>query len=251
MDLKENARRGIYLLPNLFTLASLFVGFYSIMAAFAGNYENAAIAILIAMVLDGLDGRVARLTNTMTVFGAELDSLTDMVAFGVAPSLLMYDWALSNLGKIGWLAAFVYTAAVALRLARFNTQLGAPNKTYFQGLSCTAAAALTVSIVWLGQELEVTRHAVGLSLAFYMIIIGILMVSNIRYRSFKDLEFREHVPFLTILLLVFTVVLILLEPAKVLCSIFGIYAISGPITTIWGLRQRRREKRKKQLKINN
>lgn len=247
MDLKENARRGIYLLPNLFTLASLFVGFYAIVAALDGYYESSAIAIFIAMVLDGLDGRIARLTNTMTVFGAEFDSLVDMVAFGVAPALLMYEWALSNLDKIGWLTAFIYIAAVALRLARFNTQIGA-NKRYFQGLSCTAGAGVIAGMVWLGKELAVEQHVIALGLAFFMVIIGILMVSNIRYRSFKDLEFKDHVPFLSILLIVFIVVLISLEPAKVLFSIFAIYAVSGPIATVWALRQRRKLRREMQKK---
>lgn len=248
MDLKENARRGIYLLPNLFTLASLLVGFYAIIAALDGYYENAAIAIFVAMVLDGLDGRVARLTNTMTVFGAEFDSLVDMVAFGVAPALLMYEWALSNLDKIGWLTAFIYIAAVALRLARFNTQIGAVNKRYFQGLSCTAGAGVIAGMVWLGKELAVEQHSIALGLAFLTVIVGILMVSNIRYRSFKDLEFKDHVPFLSILLTVFIVVLISLEPAKVLFSIFAIYAISGPVATVWALRKRRKLRREIQKK---
>lgn len=240
MALKENARRGIYLLPNLFTLASLFVGFYAIVAALEGYYEHAAISIFVAMVLDGLDGRVARLTNTMTAFGAEFDSLVDMVSFGVAPALLIYEWALSNLNKFGWLTAFVYTAAVALRLARFNTQIGKASKSYFQGLSCTAGAGLIAGMVWLGKELEVSQHSISLGLAFLTLIAAILMVSNIRYRSFKDFEFKDHVPFLTILLTVLIVVLISLAPAKVLFGGFMLYAISGPIETIWGLRQRRR-----------
>lgn len=236
--------KGIYLLPNLFTIGSLFAGFYAIVAALKGIYDAAAISIFIALIMDGLDGRVARLTNTVTAFGAELDSLADMVSFGIAPALVIYSWALSNLGKIGWLAAFIYTAATALRLARFNTQVGVADKRYFQGLSSTMSAAVIASVVWLGRDLEIPPHSYSVLLAILTTVIGILMVSNIRYRSFKDADFKNHVPFVVILVAVLIVVFISIDPAKVLFAFFFIYAFSGPIATVWGLHQRRKMRHK-------
>lgn len=232
--------RGIYLLPNLFTIGSFFAGFYAIIASFAGNYNNAAIAIFIAMIMDSLDGRVARLTNTMTSFGAEFDSLGDMVSFAVAPAVLAYTWTLSTLGKFGWLAAFIYMVAVALRLARFNTQLGNIDKRYFQGMPCPAAAAVVTSLIWICYDFEIVNKLAAIILASIMIIIGILMVSNIRFRSFKDTELKQHVPFVVFLVAVLIIVLITFDPSKVLFVIFTGYAISGPAATIWGLRQKRR-----------
>lgn len=227
--------RGIYLLPNLFTIGSLFAGFYAIVAALKGIYDTAAISIFIALIMDGLDGRVARLTNTVTAFGAELDSLADMVSFGIAPALVIYSWALSSLGKIGWLAAFIYTAATALRLARFNTQLGIVDKRYFQGLSSTMSAAVIASAVWLGRDLEIPPHSYSVLLAILTTLTGILMVSNIRYLSFKDADLKNHVPFVVLLAAVVVVVLISIDPAKVLFAVCFIYACSGPVATIWGL----------------
>ena len=239
----KNRKRGIYILPNLFTVSALFAGFYAIIAALKGIYDNAAIAIFIAMLMDSLDGRVARLTNTQTSFGAELDSLSDMVSFGVAPALVTYNWVLANLGKLGWLAAFVYTVAVALRLARFNTQLRKIDKRYFQGLSSTAAAGVVAGMVWLGNDLALSGWLTDIVVAVLTICLGVLMVSNLRYHSFKDLDLRKHVSFLTILAIVLVIVLIAVNPPPILFALFFLYAISGPIGTIWQLRYKKRQKK--------
>jgi len=236
-------QRGIYLLPNLLSITSLFAGFYAIVAALKGIYDTAAISIFIAMIMDGLDGRIARLTNTVTVFGAELDSLIDMVSFGVAPALVMYSWALSSLGKIGWLAAFIYVAAGALRLARFNTQIGKSDKRYFQGLSITLSAGLMASVIWLGRDLEILPHNFSILLATLTTLLGVLMVSNIRYRSFKDTDLRNHVSFVVMLIIVVILVLISIDPSKFLFAVFFLYACSGPITTIWELRKKRKARK--------
>lgn len=242
--LGENRPRGIYLLPNLFTIGSFFAGFFAITASLTSNYENAAIAIFIAMVMDSLDGRVARLTNTMTAFGAVLDSLADTVSFAVAPAFLAYVWSLSALGKFGWLAAFVYMVAVTLRLARFNTQLGNTDKRYFQGLACPAAAAVVSSFIWVCYDCEISGKSVALALAFIMFIVSILMVSNIRFRSFKDAELKKHVRFVVILVMVLVVTLITFDPSKALFILFSGYAISGPVTTIWGLQLKKRQRKR-------
>ena len=241
--------RGIYLLPNLFTIGALFAGFYAIVAALKGRYEDAAIAIFIAMLMDSLDGRVARLTHTETPFGAELDSLSDMVAFGVAPALVIYSWALINLGKFGWLAAFVFTAAVALRLARFNTQVS-KSKRYFQGIPCTPAAGVVAGIVWAGKDLVPLNQFSCIIIASMIVLVGALMVSNIRFRSFKDFDFREHVPFVVILSTVLILVCIALNPPFVLFAVFTIYALSGPIATIWELRKRKQLRQVLKKKIS-
>ncbi len=232
--------RGIYILPNLFTIGALFAAFFAIISAFKGKYDSAAVAIFIAMIMDSLDGRVARLTNTMTSFGAEFDSLSDMVAFAVAPALLAYSWNLSSLGKFGWIAAFVYTAAVALRLARFNTQIENTGKKYFQGIPCPAAAAIVTSLVWICFDYTFTNQTTIWLLALTMIIVAVLMVSNIRYYSFKEIEFKKNVRFIVILIMVLLITLVAIDPAKVLFIIFASYAISGPIGTIWGLKQKKR-----------
>jgi len=240
---QETRPRGIYLLPNLFTISSIFAGFYAIISTLKGNFESAAISIFIAMIMDSLDGRVARLTNTMTDFGAELDSLADMVSFAIAPAVLVYSFALFNLGKLGWLSAFVFAVAVALRLARFNTQLSKLGKRYFQGLPCPAGAAVIVGIIWSAIELNISSTAFSIILAIITVITGILMVSNIRYRSFKDTDFKNHVRFMVILLTVLIIVLISVDPAFVLCIIFTTYAISGPIATTYGLQKKKRAKK--------
>lgn len=241
--LKESRPRGIYLLPNLFTVAALFAGFYSIISSLKGNLENAAIAIFIAMIMDSLDGRIARLTNTMTAFGAELDSLSDMVCFAVAPSLLIYSAALGDLGKFGWVIAFLYTVAVALRLARFNTQLATADKRYFQGIPCPAAAGVISSIVLAALDLAIVSRLFSIVLVVITIFMSLLMVSNIRFRSFKDIDFKNHVPFvvilLSVLILVLIIVLISIDPSLALFFIFSAYAISGPVATIWGLHQKK------------
>ncbi len=182
--------RGIYLLPNLFTTAALFSGFYAIINGMSGQFANAAIAIFVAMVLDGLDYRVARLTNTQSAFGAEYDSLSDMVAFGVAPALVAFEWALGSLGKVGWMVAFIYVAGAALRLARFNTQVGKADKRYFIGLASPAAAALVAGTVWAFSDFEIQGAKVAFLVALLVAAAGVLMVSNIKYHSFKDLDLR-------------------------------------------------------------
>jgi CDP-diacylglycerol--serine O-phosphatidyltransferase len=231
------AQRGIYLLPNLLTTAALFAGFYAIVAAMRGYFDTAAIAIFVAMVADGLDGRVARLTNTQSAFGGEYDSLSDMAAFGIAPALVIYSWSLFHLGKLGWLAAFVYAATTALRLARFNTIV--TEKEYFQGLPCPSAAGIIASLVWLGSSYEVDGTTLAVPISFMTIIVAALMVSTIRYSSFKTIDFKGRVPFVTVVIAIFVIAGIALEPPEALFSLFSLYVISGPLLTLWRLRKMR------------
>ena len=223
--------RGIFLLPNLLTTAGLFSGFFAIVASMNNMFESAAVAIFIAMVFDGLDGRVARMTNTESAFGAEYDSMADIVSFGMAPALVMYNWALSDLGKLGWLAAFIFVAGGALRLARFNTNLGSADKRYFQGLAIPSAAAIVAGFVWVGSKYEIDPNSVSYIAAILTIAAGLLMVSNFRYHSFKDVDWRGRVSFIAILAIVLAFVVVATEPSLVLFTIFFLYAISGPITT--------------------
>lgn len=232
-------RRGIYLLPNLFTTACLFAGFYAIVAAMGNRFEAAAVAIFIAMIMDGLDGRIARLTNTQSDFGAQYDSLADLVAFGLAPSLVMYVFTLSTLGKLGWLAAFIYAACAALRLARFNTQVGVADKRYFQGLASPSAAAVIAGAVWVANDYQIGGLSVAIPAAILTVFIGLLMVSNIRYRSFKDLDLKGKIPFVSVLVVVMVFVLVSIDPPQVLFAVFLLYSLSGPATTIMGRRKRR------------
>ncbi|QSP96140.1 CDP-diacylglycerol--serine O-phosphatidyltransferase [Marinobacter salinisoli] len=231
-------RKGIYLLPNALTTASLFSGFYAIVSAANGVFDNAAIAIFVSMILDGLDGRVARMTNTQSKFGEEYDSLADMVAFGVAPGLVAFFWSLNSLGKVGWAITFIYVAGAALRLARFNTQIGSVDKKYFVGLASPSAAACVAGLVWCFHQFE---PASWLTLLTMLVVggTGILMVSNIFYRSFKDLDLRGRVPFAAILLVVLIFVVVALDPATVLFSIFLAYALSGPVRAIFRKKPRR------------
>ena len=226
---KSKLGRGIYLLPNLFTTASLFSGFYAIVAAMNGHFDNAAIAIFVSMVLDGLDGRVARMTNTQSAFGAEYDSLSDMVAFGVAPALVAFSLNLQTLGNLGWIATFIYVAGAALRLARFNTQLGSVDKRYFVGLPSPSAAAVVAGFVWTTHLYEQTQW---LKLLTVLVVAGagVLMVSNILYQSFKEFDLKKRVPFATLLIMVLVFAVVALEPPTVLFGSFMIYTISGPIT---------------------
>jgi len=237
---EKTPQRGIYLLPNLLTTAALFAGFYSIVAAMKGHFESAAIAIFVAMIADGLDGRVARLTHTQSEFGAEYDSLSDMAAFGIAPALVVYSWSLSSLGKLGWLAAFLYAAATALRLARFNTQVS--DKEYFQGLPSPSAAGAIASIIWLGAGYGINGGTVAVPLALLTIILAALMVSTVRYSSFKSIDFKGKVPFFTVVLAVFVIAAIALEPAEMLFGLFIVYIVSGPIVTLWRLRKMRKQR---------
>ena len=238
----EQHNKGIYLLPNLFTTAGLFAGFYAIVAAIRGDFSTSAIAIFIAMIMDGLDGRIARLTNTQSAFGAEYDSLADMVAFGLAPALVMFEWALSGMGKFGWMVAFIYAACGALRLARFNTQVGIADKRFFQGLPSPAAAACIAGWVWLGHNYELDASVLTTVATPLTFITAILMVSTVRYHSFKELDLRGKVPFMVILGLVLLFALIAIDPPIVLFSAFMIYALSGPVLTLIQLRKHRNER---------
>lgn len=230
---KWPGRKGIYLLPNMFTTGALFSGFYAIVASMNGDFVNASIAIFVAMILDGMDGRVARLTNTQSDFGAEYDSLSDMVSFGVAPALVAFSWALQDLGKIGWVAAFIYVAGAALRLARFNTQLATADGNYFTGLASPAAAAMVAGTVWVFSETGMAGADVAWLIAFVVPATGVLMVSNFKYHSFKGLDFRGKVPFVALFVVVLALVVVSLDPGKVLLSIFLAYALSGPAYTLW------------------
>jgi CDP-diacylglycerol---serine O-phosphatidyltransferase len=224
--------RGIYLLPNLFTTIGLFAGFYAIVAAMKGMFDIASIAIYVAMVADSLDGRVARLTGTQSKFGAEYDSLSDMVGFGVAPALVAYSLALHQLGKVGWLVAFCYTVATALRLARFNIQTAGEeevDKRYFQGLPSPAAAGLLAGLVWVDHIFMLHGLMTNIVIAAMVIATALLMVSNVRYLSFKDLDLKNSVPFFVILLVVVVVVAIAMDPPHVLFAAFLVYALSGPL----------------------
>jgi CDP-diacylglycerol--serine O-phosphatidyltransferase len=226
-------KRSIYLLPNLFTTGALFSGFYAIVQAMNSKFEFAAIAIFIAMVLDALDGRVARLTHTESEFGAQYDSLSDMVSFGVAPSLVVYEWALKGMGKWGWFAAFIYCAATALRLARFNTNIEVVDKRYFQGLPSPAAAALIAGFVWVMHDYEITGEAVRWYAGGLTIFAGLSMVSNLPFYSFKDFNMRKSVPFIVIFLIALFFILISSYPPGVLFALFMCYAVSGPVMWVW------------------
>ena len=230
-------RRGIYLLPNLFTTAALFAGFYAIVQAMNGKFEFAAIAIYVAMVLDGLDGRVARLTHTTSEFGAQYDSLSDMVCFGAAPALVVYEWALKGMGKLGWIAAFVNCAGAALRLARFNTNIDVVDKRYFQGLSSPMAAALVAGLVWVFDDLGIDRE-LWLSVIAWAVTMfaGITMVTNLPFYSFKEINLKKAVPFWVVALFAAGLAVISLKPPVVLFLLVLGYAVSGYV--LWGLGKR-------------
>lgn len=245
--------RGIYLLPNLFTTAAMFAGYYAIVASIGGRYTEAAIAVFVAALLDGMDGRVARLTGTQSEFGVQYDSLSDLVSFGLAPSLVMYNWSLSALrefgpvwGKIGWAAAFLYAACAALRLARFNTQVGVIDKRYFQGLASPAAAAVCMSFVWTMEKFQVPGAELCFLTLVIAVVVGLLMVSRFRYFSFKSLPMgeRDRVPFLWVLAAVLILVPFLIDPPRVLFVVFTLYLLSGPVVTLWGRAEHRRRTRR-------
>ena len=241
-DRVKKPPRGIYLLPNLFTTAALFAGFYAILAAVNGKFETAAVAIFVAMLLDGVDGRVARLTKTQSAFGAEYDSLSDMVSFGLAPALVVFTWTLTDLGKLGWLAAFIYTASAALRLARFNTQVGIADKKYFQGLPSPSAAAIVAGSVWLGVDYGFDSESVAWPVAVLTTAVGLLMVSNFRYHSFKEIDFHGKVPFIVLVVVMVGLAIIQTHPPTVLFLMFLAYAVSGPVLTLLQLRRHREQR---------
>ncbi len=243
---EKKPRRGVYLLPNVLTTFGLFSGFFAIILATQGQYAESAIAIFVAMLWDGLDGRVARLTNTQSAFGEQYDSMADMVSFGVAPALLMYFWLFEGVGKIGWIGAFVYVAAGALRLARFNTQIGVQDKRYFQGLPSPAAAALIAGMVWTKEIIGVTVYDQYLLVASWVILVGagMLMVSNIRYYSFKEINLKGRASFKLLLIAILAIVIITLYPSTILFAFFFIYALSGLIVTTIDVRKKRALKKK-------
>ena len=225
--------KGIYVLPNLFTLAALFGGFYSIVMAMNGVFDKAAIGVFCAMVLDSLDGRVARMTNTQSAFGEQMDSLADMVSFGAAPALISYEWALKGLGRWGWIAAFVYCACAALRFARFNVNTSVVDKRYFQGLPSPAAAALVMGFIWWAVETEYP----GASLSWWVfglcLYAGLTMVTNVPFYSFKDFQMRRSVPFTGIVLIALIIAIININPPTVLFALFILYGTSGYGVYIW------------------
>ncbi len=235
-------RRGIFLLPNLFTTASLFAGFYAIVQAMNGRFDQSAIAIFVAMVLDSLDGRVARLTKTQSAFGAEYDSLSDMVSFGAAPALIVYEWALRGMGKLGWFVAFLYVVGAALRLARFNTMLDVADKRYFQGLPSPAAAALVAGFVWIVDDNGIDPEGVRWVALGLTLFAGLTMVSNFKFYSFKTINLRRSVPFAVVILLALIFAIATYQPAIVGFVGFVVYALSGYIWSGWLAIRRRRSK---------
>ena len=224
----KSVRKGIYILPNLLTTGALFAGFSAIIQATNDKFEYAAILIFVAMVLDGLDGRVARMTNTTSEFGVEYDSLSDMVSFGLAPALVVYEWALYSMGKLGWLVAFVYAVAAALRLARFNTHASL-EKRCFQGLPSPSAAALLAAFIWVITDYNLNPTDFRIIILIMTLVAAILMVSNVPFRSFKDLDLRGHVPFVVLLGIVTALVVVVYDPPRVLFAGFRVYTLAGPI----------------------
>lgn len=223
----QHKKRGIYLFPNLITTAGLFAGFYAIVAAMKSNFESSAIALFVAVIMDSLDGRVARLTGTQSSFGAQYDSLSDMVCFGMTPALVVYSWGLQYLGKIGWLVAFMYVAATGLRLARFNVNVDHLDKRFFIGLPCTSAAAVVAGMVWVAEDFEISGRQISFLTALIIISLSLLMVSNLRYQSFKEIDLKGNVPFISIFLVVFVYALVAWNPPGILFSVFFLYALSG------------------------
>jgi CDP-diacylglycerol--serine O-phosphatidyltransferase len=230
-------RKGIYILPNLFTLAALFGGFYAIVMAMNGRFEQAAVGVFCAMVLDSLDGRVARMTNTQSTFGEQMDSLSDMVSFGAAPGLIAYEWALKDLGKLGWIASFVYCASAALRLARFNTNLAVVDKRFFQGLPSPAAAAIVMGFIWVMDDLGYKGFREGPWLQWTALAItlyaGLTMVTNVPFYSFKDVSFKRSVPFIVIVAIALAIAVINIHPPAVLFALFVLYGTSGYGVYVW------------------
>ncbi|MEP5764573.1 MAG: CDP-diacylglycerol--serine O-phosphatidyltransferase [Halieaceae bacterium] len=244
-DGKTVRRQGIFLLPNLFTTGALFAGFYAIIAGMRGDFEAGAIAIFFALLFDGLDGRVARMTNTASKFGAEYDSLSDMVSFGVAPALVVYSWGLSALGKFGWSVSFIYVACAALRLARFNTQIEVADKAWFTGLASPAAAAGIAATVWVFNDIGWVKATVPLEISVMVAVltalVGFLMISNVPFYSFKTIDMSGRVPFAAVILIVLIFSLVTVDPPRVMLGAFLLYAISGPLMLLRRLRKPKRE----------
>lgn len=232
-DERPRRPKGIYMVPNMITLAALFGGFYSVVMAMNGRYDLATVGIFVAMVLDSLDGRVARLTNTQSAFGEQMDSLSDMVSFGAAPALIAYEWTLRDIGRWGWIAAFVYCACAALRLARFNVNTAVVDKRYFQGLPSPAAAALVAGFIWLMTELEVPAQDVTWAMFVITLYTGLTMVTNVPFYSFKDLSLKKSVPFAAIVLVALGIAVINIHPPTVLFALFVVYGLSGYGVYFW------------------
>ena len=230
-------RKGLYVLPNLFTLGALFGGFYAVVMSMNGRFENAAYGVFAAMVLDSLDGRVARMTKTQSVFGEQMDSLSDMVSFGAAPALIAYEWALRGIGRWGWIAAFVYCSCAALRLARFNTNIGVVDKRFFQGLPSPAAAAIVMGFIWLMDDQGFTGFEQGPWLCWTTFVVvmyaGLTMVTNVPFYSFKDLSPRRSVPFVVLVLIALGIAVISIHPPIVLVALFMLYGLSGYAVYAW------------------
>lgn len=230
---KGRGRKGIYALPNMVTLAALFGGFYAIVMAFNGRFEQAVLGVLAAIVLDGLDGRIARLTNTQSAFGEQMDSLSDMVSFGAAPALISYVWALKDIGRWGWIAAFVYVACAALRLARFNVNTAAVDKRYFQGLPSPAAAALVIGFLWLVDDSHIQPRNVSWAMFALVLYTGITMVTNAPFYSFKDLQVKQSVPFAVLIGSVLFISAIATDPPTGIFIVFSLYGVSGYLLYAW------------------
>ncbi|GAB4400851.1 MAG: CDP-diacylglycerol--serine O-phosphatidyltransferase [Rhodoferax sp.] len=228
----KKRRKGVYILPNLFTLAAMFGGFYAIVMAINGRFDLAAVGVFCAMVLDSLDGRVARLTNTQSAFGEQMDSLSDMVSFGAAPAIIAYVWALKGLGRWGWIAAFVYCACAALRLARFNVNTGVVDKRYFQGLPSPAAAALVAGFIWLTTDWGLAGSALAWPMFGVALYAGLSMVTNVPFYSFKDIQMKRSVPFVVIVLIVMGIAVINIDPPTVLFAAFVVYGVSGYVVYV-------------------
>lgn len=242
---KHKGHKGIYLLPNLFTTLGIFCGFYGIVASISGRFSDAAIALFVAMLMDSFDGRIARMTNTTSDFGAEYDSLADIVSFGVAPALIAYNWGeLSQLGKLGWLAAFVYVVCGALRLARFNVMPETTDKKYFQGMPIPAAAGVVIGMVWFGEVMDWDRASLSVPMALITTICGLMMVSNFRYHSFKEVDWKGKVPFVSILFMVLIMIMVASNPPLVLFPVFALYLVSGPVVTLMLYRKVKAERKK-------
>lgn len=231
---KKVRHKGVYLLPNLFTTAALFAGFYAIVVSTQGHFESAAIAMFVAMIFDGLDGRVARLTNTTSAFGLQYDSLADMVSFGVAPAIVMLNWGLVPLDKLAWGASFAFTVCVGLRLARFNTQTEFTDKRFFVGLASPAGAAVVAAVVWVWHDVTLP-YGLSVLAAFMMIFLGLLMVSNLKYNSFKGLDLKGRIPFVWMVVVVLLFAAIASNPPRMLLTLSVIYALSGPVLWVYGL----------------
>ncbi|MBW2599630.1 MAG: CDP-diacylglycerol--serine O-phosphatidyltransferase [Deltaproteobacteria bacterium] len=240
---RDNIKKGIYILPNLFTTASLFFGFYSMIASIGGDFSKAAVAIIISCILDGLDGKIARVTNTTSKFGAEYDSLSDLIAFGMAPAILAYSWALVSFGRYGWLAAFLFVVCGALRLARFNVQINAIDSKVFNGLAIPAAAVVIATAVLFFHYMGGEGQFNHVSVLAGTVALALLMVSNIKYYSFKDLNFFSRKPFMTFVLIIFMLTVIVLEPQIMLFVMALAYSLSGPVWMLFKIAKKQNQKK--------